>query len=132
VGTAETRRPTESCKYARHASSVVKFASNSVRLRGYSSTIPTHYILGLPESSGYPPSTIRVYMGTLLSVGNKVNVTVAVRDARVYPRGMSKTYACSFSGSSAQEWCEWCNDSRVIGLEFLDPSTYHRLPPPAS
>src|SRR5437660_12865725 len=45
-------------KYARHASSVVKFASNSVRLRGYSSTIPAHYILGLPESSGYPPHTI--------------------------------------------------------------------------
>src|ERR1039458_1227791 len=45
-------------KYARHASSVVKFASNSVRLRGYSSTIPTHYILGLPESSGYPPAVI--------------------------------------------------------------------------
>src|SRR6266478_2964140 len=42
-------------KYARHASSVLKFASNSVRLRGYSSTIPAHYILGLPESSGYPP-----------------------------------------------------------------------------
>ncbi len=38
-------------RYARHASSVVKFASNSVRLRGYSSTIPAHYILGLPESS---------------------------------------------------------------------------------
>jgi len=45
-------------KYARHASSVVKFASNSVRLRGYSSTIPTHYILGLPESSGYPLKSI--------------------------------------------------------------------------
>src|SRR5450631_1263996 len=45
-------------KYARHASSVVKFASSSVRLRGYSSTIPTHYILGLPESSGYPPNGI--------------------------------------------------------------------------
>src|SRR5207249_1168065 len=42
-------------KYARHASSVLKFASNSVRLRGYSSTISAHYILGLPESSGYPP-----------------------------------------------------------------------------
>src|SRR5438128_4712218 len=45
-------------KYARHASSVLKFASNSVRLRGYSSTISAHYILGLPESSGYPPPTI--------------------------------------------------------------------------
>src|SRR5437763_6117288 len=45
-------------KYARHASSVLKFASNSVRLRGYSSTISAHYILGLPESSGYPPALI--------------------------------------------------------------------------
>src|SRR5437867_3586095 len=97
-------------KYARHASSVLKFASNSVRLRGYSSTISAHYvpvqsptikesrqallssgaascgrpscypspdssrtvredqsqtticrgylILGLPESSGYPPGPI--------------------------------------------------------------------------
>src|SRR5450759_1716623 len=45
-------------KYARHASSVVKFASNSVRLRGYSSNIPAHYMLGLPESSGYPPPMI--------------------------------------------------------------------------
>src|SRR5205085_12367599 len=38
--------------------SVLKFASNSVRLRGYSSTISAHYILGLPESSGYPPALI--------------------------------------------------------------------------
>src|SRR5438128_1656188 len=48
-------------KYARHASSVLKFASNSVRLRGYSSTISAHYILGLPESSGYPPGPIPDY-----------------------------------------------------------------------
>src|SRR5437667_5484242 len=44
-------------KYARHASSVLKFASTSVRLRGYSSTISAHYILGLP---GYPPRRIFV------------------------------------------------------------------------
>src|SRR5438105_1237467 len=50
-------------KYARHASSVLKFASNSVRLRGYSSTISAHYILGLPESSGYPPRLITTIEG---------------------------------------------------------------------
>src|ERR1035441_2539531 len=55
-------------KYARHASSVVKFASNSVRLRGYSSTIPTHYILGLPESSGYPPHPIYHEIGRALQL----------------------------------------------------------------
>ena len=43
-------------KYARKASSVPKFTSNSVRFRGYSSTIPAYYILGSPESSGYPRS----------------------------------------------------------------------------
>src|ERR1700687_5132531 len=45
-------------KYARHASSVPKFASNSVRFRGYSSAIPAHYILRLPESSRYPSPDI--------------------------------------------------------------------------
>jgi hypothetical protein len=43
-------------RYARHASSVPNFGSISVRFRGYSSTTPAYYILGPPESSGYPPS----------------------------------------------------------------------------
>jgi hypothetical protein len=46
-------------KYARHASSVRKFASNSVRFRGYSSTTLAYYILGLPESRVYPPPANR-------------------------------------------------------------------------
>src|SRR5438876_8852471 len=66
-------------KYARHASSVVKFASNSVRLRGYSSTIPAHYILGLPESSGYPPQVI------------------------ISPR-LASTAACDFGNSGKSLW----------------------------
>src|SRR5436309_7249002 len=45
-------------RYARHACSVLKVASNSVRFRGYSSTTPAYYLLGLPESSGYPPAVI--------------------------------------------------------------------------
>src|SRR5450631_348395 len=44
-------------RYSRHASSVANRASNSVKFRGYSS-IPPHYILGLPESSTYPSSRI--------------------------------------------------------------------------
>src|ERR1035441_8519922 len=46
-------------RYPRHASSVPKFASNSVRFRGYSSAIPAHYILRLPESSRYPSAAIQ-------------------------------------------------------------------------
>jgi hypothetical protein len=42
----------------RHASSVRTFASNSVRFRGYSSTTPAYYILGLPESRVYPLGVI--------------------------------------------------------------------------
>src|SRR5215471_12018974 len=42
-------------KYARQTSSVPKFASSSVRFRGYSSATPAYYILGLSESSRYPP-----------------------------------------------------------------------------
>src|SRR5207245_5265439 len=42
-------------RYARHASSVPNFASSSVRFLGYSSTMPAYYILGSPESTGYPP-----------------------------------------------------------------------------
>ena len=42
-------------RYARHASSVPNFASNSARFPGYFSTTAAYYILGLPESSGYPP-----------------------------------------------------------------------------
>src|SRR5712691_9270504 len=45
-------------RYARHASSVPKSASSSARFRGYSSAIPAHYILGLPESSRYPTALI--------------------------------------------------------------------------
>src|ERR1700719_3319957 len=42
-------------RYTLHASSVAKFASNSIRLRGYSSnTTAAYYILGLPESRTYP------------------------------------------------------------------------------
>src|ERR1700682_1076205 len=44
-------------RYSRHASSVANRASNSVKFRGYSS-IPPHYIFGLPESSTYPSSAI--------------------------------------------------------------------------
>src|SRR6516162_6104315 len=50
-------------RYARHASSVPKFSSNSVRFRGYSSTMPAYYILGLPESSRYPPT---LYIGIVV------------------------------------------------------------------
>jgi hypothetical protein len=62
-------------KYARQACSVPKFASNSVRFRGYSSTIPAYYILGLPESSGYPPGLnlgageSSVFINRLLQLG---------------------------------------------------------------
>src|SRR5271157_2104477 len=52
-------------RYARHASSVPKFASSSVRFRGYSSAIPAYYILWLPESSRYPPrGNIQVRFGS--------------------------------------------------------------------
>src|SRR5204863_7367091 len=47
-------------RYARHASSVPNFASSSARFLGYSSTTPTYYLLGSPESSEYPSQTISV------------------------------------------------------------------------
>src|SRR5712692_9616964 len=48
-------------RYARHASSVPKSASSSARFRGYSSAIPAHYILGLPESSRYPTRRFLIF-----------------------------------------------------------------------
>ena len=47
-------------KYARQASSVAKSASNSVRFRGYSSTMLAYYPLGLPESSRYRVRDMKV------------------------------------------------------------------------
>src|SRR5215831_15796409 len=46
-------------KYARHASSVPKLASSSVRFRGYSSITLAYYILWFPESREYPSLAIR-------------------------------------------------------------------------
>src|ERR1700694_5818826 len=53
-------------RYSRHASSVANRASNSVKFRGYSS-IPPHYIFGLPESSTYPSTTKGIRIGFSLS-----------------------------------------------------------------
>src|SRR2546422_4164326 len=59
VGTAETRRPTESCQIrpTRVLGCEVCLQLRQIT-RILSSTIPAHYILGLPESSGYPPGSI--------------------------------------------------------------------------
>src|SRR5207245_3499705 len=56
-------------RYARHASSVPNFASSSVRFLGYSSTMPAYYILGSPESTGYPPSVIVIMVHWLIKKG---------------------------------------------------------------
>src|SRR5437899_8985168 len=58
-GHAKPDRDRSRARYARHASSVPNFASSSVRFLGYSSTMPAYYILGSPESTGYPPRGIR-------------------------------------------------------------------------
>jgi hypothetical protein len=72
---------------------VLKFASNSIRFRGYSSATLAYYRLGLPESSGYPPSGI--INGSEIS--NLQNWTVGLGASRKNafgPEGWAAIPAC--------------------------------------
>lgn len=79
-------------KYARHASSVLILAFNSARFLGYSSTAAAYYILGLPESTGYPP------YGIILMVSDEAFARVSPKPEEVHFQW------AGFMGSTASPW----------------------------